>query len=290
MKTKLLPLVLGVAILVGNTATAQRSTKPKQPKAVTYAQKVEIAAKAADKLCADVVDAQRKWLASFSTSATFKNLAGAIISWDEKIAQGNDLFGSNDNTQSRMAASFRQHVADDRLIHDRFAAGVKQLQEKLMTDTYLLFRESGRKLSDFPQKHPNFVLKETAFRGVFDGLFRRSAALARSDWARELTATVGSFAAGSVTRSLAEETGLVTPNSWAAMFFELAADAVAKHAIDQIHDPAGEIGKRLKKDYDAVCNQIINEAGGFENTCRYIVQQHLQFRAKLLGLNSKGGK
>lgn len=290
MKKKVMSFVLGVAVLTGSTVIAQRPSPQTTPKAVTYEQKVELASKAAGRMCADAIDAQRKWLSSHGDSANFKNLAGAMISWEEKFAQGNDFFGSNDNTQSRVVAAFRHYIMDDTKIHEQLASGISDLQQKLLADTYLLFRESGRNLSEFPEDAPNFTLKKGVFQGRFDRLFGRSAQLARSDWFRELTVAAGTYAAGSLTRQLAEESGFVTPDSWSALFVELAADAVAQAAIDEIHDPAGEIGKRLKADYDIVCRQIISGSTGFEQICKYITDQHLQFRANLLGLNRKGEK
>lgn len=284
-------VVFSALLCVVSTVVAAQQPTPKAAKTpLTFTQKVDVGNTGAKRLCTETVNAQRSYLLSKGTSPAFKDMAGAMISWEEKIAQGNELFGSSDNTVSRIVQSFRQHVIDDTKQRDQFERAVKQLQEKLITDTYLLFRESGRKLSAFPQQYPDFGLKETAFRDEFSPLFGRAAQLAKSDWFRELAVNTGVFVSGNLARQVAEDTGYVERDSWSALLFELAADAVAQAVVDEVHDPAGDIGKRLKSDYDAICSRMIDGSGGFAEVCKYITDQHIQFRMELLGLKQKGNR
>ena len=56
----------------------------------------------------------RAKLNAMGSKERFKRMANDVVSFDEELSQGADLFGSSSHRPDRMLQSFRKHIVDER--------------------------------------------------------------------------------------------------------------------------------------------------------------------------------
>lgn len=242
--------------------------------------------KKANQRCEALIDAQRMGVMKFATMERFKKLAEEIVSFAEKLQQGQDLLNSSDRSGGRIQQLQRRLVYDDSTLGQELRTQFMKLQAQLIEETLLLCRTAGISDQQINQTFRVWVTKENAWEGTYDTLIRRAVSISQSDWMREVLEWIGSDIGGDAIEEVARGVGLWNheEGSWADLIGGFVADLVVEQVINEVTDPIGEIASTLQQEFRSCTTALMDGRNGFGDACREMTRHHLEGRRKVLGL------
>lgn len=242
----------------------------------------------AKQMCERSIGSLRGFLDQMGTIADFREYATGMIDLSEKLAQGQDLFGSNNSSRSRLTVLFREKIYDDRTLPARLQEQYEKLQLELLGETFRICRAGGCSDDEIDATISFWVIPDDAFSGAYDGLITKADRLSKSDWIRGVATWVGSDVASRVIEGAAKETGVwPEQGGWADSIAGWITQFAVARVIEEVTDPVGDIARSLHTEYQAINRHIMDSPGGFAAACRKLAEHHVQGRHRLLRIPVK---
>ena len=239
-----------------------------------------------------VVSSWRQHVTDLRSLTRLKRVAADAVAFEEKVAQGFDLFETPTGRVDRMRQSFRKHVADERVLAKTMSEAFSAWQQELMTETITLYGNAGISKSAAQSGYPARKLDPAQLERAFDPVVRKANDMASEDWFRFALVNAGSTLVAEGIEEIGRNTGTWNAEEGsfgdflAGLIFEMAADV----ALDTVTDPTEQFATELQTSMVAAERSLLDGPSGLITAMRNLATVHQQGRLKHLGLTQNGGR
>lgn len=237
----------------------------------------------------------REWRHKFGNLGSkqrLRRMGQDLASFDEKLAQGVDLFRTTGARNDRILLSFRKRLFDEHELFRSMQKAFNELQQELATESTALYVQKGISRVDAATTIPLYRISSNPWNDAFVPLLNDARSMAKEDWLRYGAVTVGSTAAAKLLTDAARESGAwdSPQNSLESLLGGLLAEMVIETVADELSDPVDYFADRLGKHFAAAEKQLLDGRNGLLSAMRKITSLHQQTRLQHLTVNEKGGK
>ncbi|MCA9213981.1 MAG: hypothetical protein KDB27_13005 [Planctomycetales bacterium] len=223
-------------------------------------------------------------MADAGSKSRLRRMAQEVASFDEKVAQGFDLFESGSTPPNeRMRVSFRRHVVDERELAQMMVGSFVKFQEELIKESIDLYVKAGVDRDTATALFQARGIDGTPWLDDFSPLIAKAKSLAREDWWRVGAITVGSGIAVDQAMQTEEPT-------WRSFFASLITQAAVETALEYATDPSDRFAESLSGEFDRATASLLTGNHGLLTAMRRLTDEHLKIRNRHFGVISKGGK
>ena len=256
-------------------------------------QQVEKANAAAETRFQSVAGTWRQRVADLRRTDRLKRVASDAVGFDEKLAQGFDLFETPGGRVDRMRVSIRKHVIDERVLAKSMEDAFVAYQKELLDATVALYGNTGissrtATLNAFqPAKFDPDPLER-----AFDPVVRKANSLSSEDWFRFAAVNAGSAIVADGIEQVGRSAGVwnTENGSLSDFFVGLITQIAVEAVIDTVTDPTEQFAKELQTSMATAERELLDGPKGLITAMRNVTTLHQQSRLKHHGLVQKGGK
>lgn len=239
--------------------------------------------------------AARLWnekLTTVGTKARFRRMAKDIIAFEEKIAQGVELFEGKSTLLDRMRFSFRKRILDERKLIQQIKHGFASYQQELIEESIELYVKAGLDRRVAASVFQPLTLQTKQWDSAFDPVLVKAKVLAEQDWVRAGGVQVGSYFGGEGLADAARQSGLWAPkkDSFWDLATQLVADIVVEEALEEITDPSEDFAAKLRTKYVVAQKELLESKSGLLPALRKLTSIHQHTRSRHLVGPTKGGR
>ena len=237
----------------------------------------------------------REWRHKFGNLGSqqrLRRMGQDVASFDEKLAQGVDLFRTSGTRKDRILLSFRKRLFDEHELFRSMQQAFNELQQDLATESTALYVQDGIGRIDAAGIIPRYRINSAPWNDAFVPLLNDARSMAKEDWLRYGAVTVGSTAAAKLLTDAARDSGAwdSPQNSLESFFGGLLAEMVIETVADELSDPVDYFADRIGRRFAAAEKQLLDGPNGLLSAMRKITSLHQQTRLRHLTPDEKGGK